>query len=599
MALIGVQNLTHAFGARPLLENASLQIERGERIGLLGRNGEGKSTFLRVLAGLLRPDQGEVTRAAHLRTAWLPQEVPTDLAGPVSEWIGSGFRPGRRAEHEIDRLCAVLELDPDQDCARLSGGQKRRALLGKALAGEPDALLLDEPTNHLDLAGIQWLEQFLLRFPACVVFVTHDRAFLQKVATRIVELDRGRLSSWNCDYATFLRRKEEWLAAEEERWALQDKRLAQEEVWIRQGVKARRTRAEGRVKRLLELRRARAERRDRVGQVRLSIQTAERSGEKVIEATEVDFTRTAPDGSERWIVRGFSTRVDRGDKIGIIGPNGCGKTTLLNLLLGRLAPQRGAIEHGTRLEIAVFDQLRARLDPEATVIQNLAEGRESVRIDGRERHVLGYLQDFLFAPERARLPVRLLSGGERNRLLLARLFLQPSNLLVLDEPTNDLDTETLELLETRLVEYPGTVLVVSHDRAFLDNLCSETLVFEGDGVINGYVGGYSDWQNEVRRRAAPPPAAPAPTAAPARPVVRGAPLNNKERAEWEGIPARIEALEAELAALQARLADPAVYAQGPAEAQAISARLEALPAAMDRLYARWESLGERASLERR
>ncbi|HSG46383.1 MAG TPA: ATP-binding cassette domain-containing protein, partial [Longimicrobiales bacterium] len=495
MALLSAQDLHLAFGARPLLEGATLHVERGERIGLVGRNGAGKSSLLKTLAGLVPPDDGRIIVESGARVALLAQETPPGVEGSVEDVLRDGLQGHSEAHHHIQRLCSVLELAPDARFDTLSGGQKRRALLGRALAAEPRVLLLDEPTNHLDLDGIAWLESFLRRFAGSLVFVTHDRAFLQNLSTRIVELDRGVLTSWACDYPTYLLRKEELLAAEERERALFDRRLAQEETWIRQGIKARRTRNEGRVRELERMRRERAQRRERDGEVRMAIQEGPRSGSRVITAREVSFSwGGAP------VVKDFSTTVMRGDKIGVVGPNGAGKTTLLKLLLGDLAPEGGTVEHGASLQVAYFDQHREQLDGEKSVADNVAFGSSHVLQGGERRHVLSYLQDFLFAPERSRQPVKALSGGERNRLLLARLFTRTANLLVLDEPTNDLDAETLELLEERLMDFGGTVLVVSHDRQFLDNLCSSTLVFEGDGRVKEYVGGYSDWQRVVQGR---------------------------------------------------------------------------------------------------
>ena len=494
----------------------------------------------------------------------------------------------------MQRLCSLLELDPDDVFGMLSGGQKRRALLGRALALEPDLLLLDEPTNHLDLESIDWLERFLLRWTGSLLFVTHDRAFLQRLATRIAELDRGRLTSWACDYPTYLRRKEELLAAEEREWALQDRKLDAEEAWIRQGIKARRTRNEGRVRALKAMRAERANRRERVGQVKMTIQQAERSGARIITARHVDFA-----WGDQVVLKDFSTTLLRGDKVGIIGPNGSGKTTLLNLLLHRLEPVAGSIEHGVALKVGYFDQHRAQLDEARTVVESVGHGGDHVTIGGERRHVFSYLEDFLFSSERARQPVSVLSGGERNRLLLARLFTQPANVLVLDEPTNDLDAETLELLEARLVEFGGTVLAVSHDRAFLDNLCSSTLVFEGDGRVKEYVGGYSDWQRTLARQADAEPPAPRRTKPASRPVTSATPgkpkrLSFAEKKEWEALPGRIEAMERALEAIHARMADPDFYrgrAEGIREA---TERSQSLPAEIEAAYTRWAELEERA-----
>jgi len=611
MALLSCQSLSIAFGGPPLLDDVALQVERGERVGLVGRNGEGKSSLLKILAGTLEPDRGTRVMESGTRVALLEQEVPPGLGGTVADVMAAGARSQRDPEHTVRRLCSLLELDGHQPFDAQSGGQKRRALLGRALACEPDLLLLDEPTNHLDLESIEWLEAFLMRFPGSLLFVTHDRAFLQRLATRIVELDRGRLTSWACDYPTYLRRKEELLAAEERDWALFDKKLAAEETWVRQGIKARRTRNEGRVRALEALRRERAQRRERVGEVRMSIQEAERSGAKVIVAEHVDF---AWEGVP--LIRAFSGTVLRGDKVGIIGPNGCGKTTLLNILLGRLAPRAGEVKHGLSLKVAYFDQHREQLDEARTVAESVGHGSDHVVLSGERRHVLSYLQDFLFSRDRAGQPVRSLSGGERNRLLLARLFTRPANVLVLDEPTNDLDAETLELLEARLVEFPGTVLAVSHDRQFLDEVCTSTLVFEGGGRVKEYVGGYSDWRRTAEARGADstrpasapsrttpsverdarrrPPDAPSPAAPNAMAPARPKKLSFAERKEWEALPGRIEALEKELDALHARMADPGFFREGADAIRAATERSQALPAEIEAAFARWAELDERA-----
>ncbi len=603
MALLSCNNLGIAFGGRPLLDDASLQIERGERVGLVGRNGEGKSTLLEILNGSLSPDRGRIVTESGTRVSLLTQQVLGNVEGTVADVIGSGVARASTAwdaEHDVQRLCSLLQLEPEHSFTSLSGGQKRRALLGRALASEPDLLLLDEPTNHLDLEGIEWLEGFLARFPGSLLFVTHDRAFLQRLATRIVELDRGRLTSWSCDYPTYLRRKDELLASEEKEWAHFDKKLAAEEVWIRQGIKARRTRNEGRVRALKALRAERAQRRERTGQVKMTIQEAERSGAKVIVAEGVDFAwESAP------LIKDFSATLMRGDQVGIIGPNGCGKTTLLNLLLGQTKPQSGTVKHGIALKVAYFDQQREQLDEAHTVVESVGHGGDFVTIDGERRHVMSYLQDFLFSPERAREPISNLSGGERNRLLLARLFTRPANVLVLDEPTNDLDAETLEFLEARLVEYAGTVLVVSHDRQFLDNLCSSTLVFEGEGRVKEYVGGYSDWKRTVERkpdatgtRRAPGGSSkkkasrPEPTSSdsPAKPRK----LTWAEKKEWAALPERIEALEAELDKLHTRMGHPEYFRNDPNDLRAATERSQALPREIEAAFSRWAELDERA-----
>ncbi len=601
MALISCQRLNIAFGGSRLLDNADLQIERGERVGLLGRNGEGKSTLMQLIMGTLAPDWGEVIRDSGTRIALVEQQVPEGVAGSALEVIASGAPKGMNEDHHADRLCSLLHLDPSQPFSTLSGGQRRRALLGKALVGDPDLLLLDEPTNHLDLDHIDQLETILMRFHGSVLFITHDRTFLQRLATRIVELDRGQLTSWDCDYPTFLHRREELLANEEKEWALLDQKLAKEEAWIRQGIKARRTRNEGRVRALKQLRRDRSERRERVGQVHLKLQEGERSGAKIVEAKHLTFGYGADGPSPISVLRDFTSTIYRGDKIGIIGPNGCGKTTLLNLLLGTLKPQEGAVRHGARLEVAYFDQHREQLDPSATVADAVNDGNEYVIVGEDRKHIYSYLQDFLFSAETARQPVGSLSGGERNRLLLAKLFTQPANVLVLDEPTNDLDTDTLELLEARLVAYEGTVLVVSHDRTFLDNLCTGTLVFEGGGIVREYVGGYSDWQRTVEARASQRAEGvggnakrPGSRAKPKAEDDRPKRLSYKERTEWTALPGQIEELEQELHEIQARLVDPEFFQGDQGEIRTVTQRAKEIPEVIESAFERWGELDERA-----
>jgi len=637
VALVSAQNLTIAFGGRPLLDNATLQVERGERIGLVGRNGEGKSTLLKILSGRLAPDAGTIALGSGVRIGILPQDVPSGLPDTVEEVIATGVpkhvqgHDDEQGRHVVQRQVSLMELDGSARFASLSGGQKRRALLGRALAGEPDVLLLDEPTNHLDLDSIEWLEGFLRRYEGSLLFVTHDRTFLQALATRIIELDRGALTSWSCGYTTYLERKEELLRAEEKRWADFDKKLSEEEAWIRRGIKARRTRNEGRVRALQSMRKERGARRERVGEVKLNIQEAERSGSRVITAKGVSFGfgagEAGDEGTAEPLIRDFSATLMRGDKIGIIGPNGAGKTTLIRLLLGTLRPDTGTVEHGTALEVRYFDQHREQLDEAETVAEAVGFGSDHVEMDGERRHIMSYLQDFLFTSERARQPVRSLSGGERNRLLLARLFTRPANVLVLDEPTNDLDTETLELLESRLVSFGGTVLTVSHDRAFLDNLCTSTLVFEEDGVVKEYVGGFSDWkrvrdrQERERReraqieagagaagsgggkggrgtgsgapRSGPGSTPPSPTAtATAAPAARARKLSYNDQRELDQLPARIEKFETELARAHEILADPDVYKREPALVVETTRRVETLEADIERAFARWSELGE-------
>ena len=594
MALFSLLDVNLCFGGPAVLDKVNFQVDPGERLCLVGRNGAGKSTLMKTIAGEIKPDTGSVFRQPGALFTRLTQEVPTDIVGSVTDIVTSGLRP--QGEHEedwerdvrVDNLIEKLQLAPSAEFARLSGGLKRRVLLARALAGQPDLLLLDEPTNHLDIESILWLEEFLLTEKPSLFFVTHDRAFLKKLATRIVELDRGILTNWDCDYDSFLQRRADRLEAEERQQAAFDKRLAQEEEWIRRGVRAQRSRAQGRVHQLMAMRAERAARRSKVGNANLKLVDAERSGAKVVEVENMSFSY--PDG--RVLVKDFNTTIMRGDKIGLIGPNGAGKTTLIKLLLGQLAPTTGTIKHGTRMEVTYFDQMRSLIDDNKTVADNLNLGSDSLTIDGRSRHVISYLQDFLFTPDRARTPARVLSGGERNRLLLARLFTKPANVLVMDEPTNDLDAETLDLLENLLVEYQGTLLVVSHDRSFLDEVVSSTLVFEGNGQIGDFDGGYTDWKNEMAKRAAAA-AAPAAKSGPVRlaltaPAARK--LNNKEQRELAELPARIEKLETEQAALTAKLGDVSIYRKDPAGAAAAKARLDAIEAEHATAFARWEEL---------
>ena len=525
MPLLRLSNISIAFGTHSLLTNAEFQLDAGERVGLLGRNGEGKSTLMKIIAGNIHADHGDIWRQPELKLAWLEQspDLPDDATiydavaaglGELGEWITRYHHLSMTMDYEdekalnelgdlqhkleaqngwhfqqrVENTLSKLDLPPDLKINSLSGGWKRRVALAKALVIEPEVLLLDEPTNHLDFESITWLEEQLLNFQGAVLFVTHDRAFLQKLATRIIDLDRGNLVSWQGTYDDYLRRKAAALEDEANQNAEFDKKLADEEVWIRQGVKARRTRNEGRVRALEALRAERAQRRNTQGTAKMALETGDKSGKKVIEVTDVDFGY-----GDKQIIKNFSTLIQRGDKIGLVGANGAGKSTLLKLLLKELEPTSGTVEQGTRLEIAYFDQLRDQLDPNMTVVDTVADGNDFVEIAGNRRHVMSYLGDFLFAPARARSPVKSLSGGEKNRLLLARLFTKPANLIVMDEPTNDLDLETLELLEEKLVDFSGTLLIVSHDRAFLDNVVTSVFVLDGTGDVEEFVGGYSDW----------------------------------------------------------------------------------------------------------
>jgi ATP-binding cassette subfamily F protein uup len=620
MALLSFRNISLAFGGPPLLEGVTLQVRKGERICLLGRNGAGKSSLLGLIAGALQPDAGVIDRQQGLRVAWLPQEVPQGMTGTVFEAVAQGVgalgerlcryhelsrgveqgnegllpefmdvqhtidsEGGWPLQQRIEQILSRLKLEADAPVARLSGGLVRRVLLARTLATDADILLLDEPTNHLDIELIGWLEEFLLRESLTLIFVTHDRAFLRTVATRIVELDGGHLFDFACDYDSFLQRKEDVLHAEELERSRFDKKLSKEEAWIRQGIKARRTRNQGRVRALKKMREQRRQRRERQGTARLRLHEAEKSGKLVVDVENVDFVY---DGGP--VISAFSTTVLRGDRVGIIGPNGSGKTTLLKLLIGELAPQQGSVRFGTNLQVLYFDQLREQLDPDKTVQKNVSGEQDTVIVGGRSRHVIGYLQDFLFTPERARTPVRILSGGERNRLLLAKLFTREANVLVLDEPTNDLDLETLDLLEELLAEFQGTIFLVSHDRAFLNRVVTSTIAFEGGGRFAEYVGGYDDWLRQ-RQPVKEPAAAPrTPREKPAKERPRK--LSFKERRELEELPQRIEALETDQAELYKRMAEPAFYRQTGEQISEARVRLEAVEAELEKIYARWEEL---------
>ncbi len=628
MPLVALDRVSIAYGHLPLLDNVSLQVEAGERVCILGRNGSGKSTVLQIVSGDQPPDAGTVWRQPGTSVARLVQDVPLSTDRTIFDVVAEGLgelsalvsayhhaaadaargehgaldrlgrlqheleeRDGWRVEQRVEMVLSRLELPADAAVDTLSGGWRRRVLLARALVAEPDLLLLDEPTNHLDINAIEWLEMFLAGYAGAVLFVTHDRAFLQRLATRIVELDRGTLTSWPGDYATFLRKKEEALAAEAAEQERFDKKLAVEEAWLRRGVKARRTRDEGRVRALLAMRAARAERREQTGTVRMGIELADPSGQLVFEADRITKSYEG-----RPIVRDFSTRIMRGDRIGLIGPNGAGKTTLLRLLIGELPPDGGTLRHGANVQVAYYDQQREQLDPERTVFDTVGDGNDTVTVNGRTRHVNGYLRDFLFPPERARSPVKGLSGGERNRLLLARLFTRAANVLVLDEPTNDLDLETLELLEAELTDFPGTLLLVSHDRVFLDNVVTSTLVFEGDGRIQEYVGGYADWLRQATA-AAPEPARDARTSP--RPPKRETDtkrLTYKESKELEALPARIEALEQEQHKLHAAVTRSDFYKEEPETIRKTLARLDAIEVELLGAYERWHELDERAGL---
>lgn len=632
MPLLRLANVSIAYGTHALLDHAEFQLDAGERVGLLGRNGEGKSTLMKIIAGNILPDHGDIWRQPGLKLAWLEQapDLPADATiydavasglGDLGHWITryhqlsmtldandekalSEFgdlqhqletHNGWHFQQRVEATLSKLNLPGELKISDLSGGWKRRVALAQALVMEPEVLLLDEPTNHLDFESISWLEEQVLNFQGAVLFVTHDRAFLQKLATRIVDLDRGQLVSWQGNYDDYLRRKAAALEDEANQNAEFDKKLAQEEVWIRQGIKARRTRNEGRVRALEQLRRERAQRRNTQGTSKLSLERAEASGKKVIEMDNVSFQY-----QDKIIIQNFSTLIQRGDKIGLIGPNGAGKSTLLKLLLKELQPTSGTVEQGTKLQVAYFDQLREQLDPEMTVADTVANGNDFVEIAGNKRHVMSYLSDFLFAPARARSPVKSLSGGEKNRLLLARLFTRPANVIIMDEPTNDLDLETLELLEEKLVEFEGTLLIVSHDRAFLDNVVTNVFVFVGDGVVQEFVGGYSDWlrydqqtKQEIAATEKKQKAAEVEKKSVATPSANAAKkrkLSYKEQRELETLPDLIDGLENAQAAITEQINQPNFYQQAPEITAKVLADLQAIEEKLEHAFDRWNEL---------
>jgi ATP-binding cassette subfamily F protein uup len=621
--LITLRDITVQYSREPVLDRVNLTVEDGERLCLVGRNGAGKSTLMRLLAGALEPDGGEIERRDGLRVAQLPQEVPPDIEGSVYAVVSAGLgergrlldeyhtavadhAPAERLERlqqaleaagawtarvEVDALLTRMGLPAEMEFRQLSGGMKRRVLLARALVGQPDLLLLDEPTNHLDIAGVTWLEDFLLGAALTLVFISHDRAFLDRIATRIVEVDRGALYNWPGRYADYRRRKAEALAAEQAANREFDKKLAEEEAWIRRGVKARTTRNMGRVRALDDLREQAAARRKYQQRAAIKAQFGEQSSKRVLEAKNVS-ARIA--GTT--VLRDFSFKLQRGQVLGVMGPNGCGKTTLLNILLGRRAPDSGTLVHGENLQVAYFDQNREQLDPDRDAAWNIAEGADRIDFDGRTLHVLGYLKAFLFTPDRARTATRLLSGGERNRLLLARLFAKPSNVLVLDEPTNDLDVETLELLEDLILDYPGTVILVSHDRAFVNEVVDGLLVHEGERGFRHYVGDYDDWLRQARTAASGAPAkAATKVAARSAQQASAAPpaaarLSSAEQRELKRLPQDIEKIETRIAALHARMAAPEFYQQPVEEQRAAQGELAQQEAALERAYARWAEL---------
>ncbi|TAK64674.1 ATP-binding cassette domain-containing protein [Methylobacter sp.] len=626
MPLLRLSNVSIAYGTHALLNNADFQLDAGERVGLLGRNGEGKSTLMKIIAGNVQPDHGDIWQQPGLRLAWLEQtpELPDDATiydavagglGELGEWITRYHamsltmdydddkalnelgdlqhkleaHNGWHFQQRVETTLSKLDLPGELKINGLSGGWKRRVALARALVIEPEVLLLDEPTNHLDFESITWLEEQLLNFQGAVLFVTHDRSFLQKLATRIIDLDRGNLVSWQGSYDDFLTRKAAALEDEANQNAEFDKKLADEEVWIRQGIKARRTRNEGRVRALERLRAERAQRRNTQGTSKISLDRGDASGKKVIEVNDISFAY-----GDRQIIKHFSTLIQRGDKIGLIGANGAGKSTLLKLLLKQLEPDSGTVEQGTRLEIAYFDQLRDQLDPEMTVADTVADGNDFVEISGNQRHVMSYLGDFLFAPARARSPVKSLSGGEKNRLLLARLFTKPANLIVMDEPTNDLDLETLELLEEKLVDFDGTLLLVSHDRAFLDNVVTSVFVLDRSGEVDEFVGGYTDWMNHVKQAKQAEavkitkqekPAAPAPV----RPTMKKK-LSFKEQQELAKLPELIDELETKQAELNRQISEPEFYKQDSTAVAKTLDELKQIDEKLEQVYLRWDEL---------
>ena len=621
MPLITLQNVCVSYGQPPLIDRVNLVINTGERVCLIGRNGAGKSTLLKIINGQAVADDGQIKYASGVKISQLEQAVPQDTEGTVFEVIAGGLGEQGKLIHrfhqlthqlstrtdqklyseleqcqaEIDRtdgwdinqrvesIITKMELAADEELSSLSGGYKRRVLLGRALVSNPDLLLLDEPTNHLDIEAIQWLEQFLKTWQGSLLFISHDRRFMDNLAQRFVEIDRGQLSEFNCDYNTYLKRKEDNLEIEDRQNALFDKRLSQEEIWIRQGIKARRTRNEGRVRSLEAMRNEYSERRKRQGTAKMDIQQAEKSGKIVAEAKNIDFSF-----DQESVINNFSVLIQRGDKIGLIGRNGIGKTTLIKLLLGQLQPNSGTIKTGTNLNVAYFDQYRSALDEEKSVQDNVSGGRDMLEIGGKQKHVISYLQDFLFSPDRCRQPVKALSGGERNRLLLAKLFTLPSNVLVLDEPTNDLDIDTLDLLEELLVDYKGTIILVSHDRAFLNNVVTSTLAFEGNGKINHYVGGYDDW---LRQRSAEENKRPiAKNKVTKKSANNAKKLSYKDQRELDNLPLRIEQLEAQISAISTTMSEPTFYQSDRALITQTEAALIEFEEELAHCYERWELL---------
>ena len=585
MNIFSLHQASLAFGGPKLLDQVNLQVASGERICLLGRNGAGKSSLLHLINGDVPPDSGEIIRSKGLQTAYVPQEFPDTWSGQVRDYLRLQADSLTTDPLAADQALSMLELDGEADVSALSGGQKRRVLLAAAMSLDPELILLDEPTNHLDIDAIRWLEEFLLKLRKTLIFISHDRTFSRKLATRILELDRGQLHDYRCDYATYIERRQDVLHAEEKSWARFDQKLAEEEIWIRKGIKARRTRNMGRVRDLQKMREERRQRRERTGKVKLQLEEAPRSGQLVLETKDLSFAY-----ADQPIINSLNLRVMRGDRLGLIGPNGSGKTTLLKLISEELQPTSGTLRHGTNLQIAYFDQLRNQLDEDATVKQNISDDHDQVIINGQPRHIYGYLQDFLFTPERARTPVRVLSGGEKNRLLLAKLFTQPANLLILDEPTNDLDMETLDLLEELLHDFKGTVLLVSHDRSFLDNIVTSSLIFSGQGAVEEFIGSYDDWlalQQPAAEVKKEKKSKPAPRQERARK------LSFKEKRELEELPEKIDLLETEQLQLHEQLADPNLYkGNNGSKITQLQERLAITEASLAEAYRRWEELDQ-------
>ncbi|OHB59103.1 MAG: ABC transporter ATP-binding protein [Planctomycetes bacterium GWF2_42_9] len=627
MAVIGIQDVSIGFGGRPLLENINLQFEAGERICLLGRNGVGKTSFMKLITGSVIPEKGTISFKPKISITCLTQDVPNNLKGTVFELVSEGLgqcghllseyhivshqlaldhenqsllKKLEDLQHEIDSkdawqmdkyvadIIQNMELDGDVQAENLSAGMKRRALLAQALVRQPDVLLLDEPTNHLDIQTVTWIEEFLQQYKGTLVFVSHDRMFVNKLATRILEFDRGLVTNYSCDYDTFLARRDIANEAREAEEALFDKKLASEEVWIRKGIKARRTRNEGRVRALKSMRQQRKERREQIGNVQIQLQQVQQSGRLVIDAKDISFSYD----SNKPLISNFTTTIMRGDRVGIIGPNGCGKTTLLKILLQQIEPQSGSVRQGTNLEIAYFDQLHAELDYGKCVYENIAGGNKTIEINGARRNIVGYLKDFLFTADQCLSPLLNLSGGERNRLLLARLFTLPSNLLIMDEPTNDLDMETLDLLEEVLLDYSGTILIVSHDRQFLNNVVTSIIAMEGDGVVNEYVGGYDDWvrQKKAKDKSVLPENKTVTETKPPEEKIKVRKLSNKEKQELNALPNSIEKMENELHKLHETMADPSFYKKSQTEIAATGAKADELRKLLDNAYARWQQL---------